>query len=167
MKFINEKFSQSNLIQRFGCLAILIIVLGIGSTLLYRENFVFRMFVNFTGCLVLGKCEYKQPLLSKNINSIRNFNDSTQFPYQATNERRESILASHQNVQAGMNGDEVLSIMGNPDEADMLAFVGDPPRAWIWEYNFYKKMERSPNDSDKYIHIYFDANGKVYDIKVK
>ena len=110
---------------------------------------------------------YKQPLLSKNQKSLEQFNEKTVFPYQATDQRRESILFYRQKVQVGMNGDEVLNIMGNPDEIDTLAFVGDPPRGWIWDYNIYKKFGRAPDDTDIYVSVYFDTKGKVKEVSAK
>lgn len=63
-----------------------------------------------------------------------------------------------------MNGDEVLSVMGNPDEIVTIAFVGDPPRGWDWEYNIYKKFERAPDDTDINVSIFFDTEGKVDEV---
>ena len=109
----------------------------------------------------------KQPLLSQNQESLEQFNKATIFPYQATEQRRESILFYRHRVQIGMNGDEVLNVMGNPDEITTNAFVGDPPKGWFWDYNIHKKFERAPDDTDKFIEIYFDVNGKVKKVRAQ
>ena len=103
----------------------------------------------------------KQPLLSQNQESIQQFNESTSFPYLATEERRESILFYYKKLRVGMNGDEVLNVMGNPDETFIIAFVGDPPRGWKWSYNIFKKFESAVDDTDINVTLYFDIEGKV------
>jgi hypothetical protein len=109
----------------------------------------------------------KQLSVSKDLKSLEQFGKSTSFPYQANEDRRLSILSNYKRLQTGMNGDEVLSIMGNPDETNTLVFLGGSPKGWFWDYNLSKKFERAPDDSDRFVEIYFDTNGKVKEISVK
>lgn len=114
------------------------------------------------GCDSLFK--YRQPLLSQDYESIREFSDSTIFPYSASDERKTSILDNYQKIEIGMSGDEVLNIMGKPDDAGFLAFPFDPPRAWNWEYNLRKKYPNAPEEWDRFVEVFFDVDGKVQEI---
>lgn len=106
----------------------------------------------------------KQPLVSQSRESLERFNKTTSFPYEAIAERREAIISNRKKLHVGMSGDEVLEVMGKPDEITTNSFVGGPIKGWFWDYNIYKKFERAPDDSDQNIHIYFGLDGKVRDV---
>ena len=66
-----------------------------------------------------------------------------------------------------MNGDEVLKVIGKPDEISALAFAGDRITGWYWDYNIDKKFARAPHDTDIHVTVYFDIEGKVKKISEK
>ena len=110
---------------------------------------------------------YRQPAVSGDAYEFQQFNKETKFPYIATNERSAYIREHYEGVKIGMDGNEVLEVMGKPDEVDALHFVGGPPRAWFWGYFINKEYERAPDDSDNSVEIFFDTSGKVKKIAVK
>ncbi len=108
-----------------------------------------------------------QPGLSHDPFSIQRFNDSYLFPYTASVERRQQILDTYSKVQNGMKGDDVLRIMGSPDEVSPLRFVGGPTRGWAWYYFINKEFARAPDDYDNHVRIFFDKSGAVDEMTSK
>jgi hypothetical protein len=103
----------------------------------------------------------RQPAVSKDPIDNQLFNDSTVFPYDATQDRTQFIRANFSKIEIGMSGDEVLEILGNPDEAQALHFVGEPPQGWGWSYFVIKKYARAPDEYDRFVEIFFDKPGRV------
>lgn len=114
-----------------------------------------------------GACDFGrdiQPGLSHDPFSIQRFNESYVFPYTASIERRQQILDTYSRVQNGMKGDDVLSIMGSPDEVAPLRFAFGPTDGWAWDYFINKEFARAPDDYDNHVEIFFDKSGAVYKI---
>ncbi len=130
---------------------------------MYKRNFCIILCLGINFCLL--SCSLfdhnEQPLVSQDQKSLQRFNETTSFPYQAAIERREKILINRNKLRIGMNGDEVLKVIGNPDEISTLRFVGDQISGWMWSYNIYKKFERAPDETDVNVTVYFDTEGKV------
>src|SRR5580765_7852176 len=103
----------------------------------------------------------RQPAVSEDAYTLEKFSDETPFPYVASTERTSEISKRYPEIEIGMNGDDVLKIMGNPDEVTALHFVGEPVHHWTWSYFLNREYRRAPDDSDNYVEIYFDKQGRV------
>jgi len=89
------------------------------------------------------------------------FNETTSFPYTASDERRNGIMANANKVSAGMTGNQVYDALGIPDEAETLARPLESAQGWAWDYNLYKKYRDATDEGDSYVRITFDGDGKV------
>lgn len=120
--------------------------------------------------IILSACLFnanRQPLVSKDPKSLQLFDKSTAFPYQANVNRIAFIADSSIQLKAGMNGDEVLEIMGNPDEVWGFAYPFEKPKGWFWYYNIKKKYRNAPDDEDLGVTLYFTQDGLLKDIDKK
>jgi len=115
--------------------------------------------VTLAACGSMGS--KKQPLLTENQESARRFSDATQFPYRSEAGRAEMIRKTAGAIQPGMTGQDILGIMGAPDETEVLSFPFGSVRGWAWDYDIYKVYRDAPNDDDVYLQLIFDVDGKV------
>jgi hypothetical protein len=107
----------------------------------------------------------RQPLVSKDPTTLEQLDgDDVQFPYKADDLRRSAILENNPRLELGMTGDEVLKVMGNPDFAMVLAHAFDKAYGYSWQYCLARRYPRAPDDSDRFVEVFFDTSGRVSDI---
>jgi outer membrane protein assembly factor BamE (lipoprotein component of BamABCDE complex) len=119
---------------------------------------------------ILSACLFdsnRQPLVSKDPKSLQLFDKSTAFPYQANVNRITFIADRSIQLKEGMNGDEVLEIIGNPDEVWVFAYPFEKPKGWFWYYNIKKRYPNAPDDEDRGVTLYFTQDGLLKDIDKK
>lgn len=112
-----------------------------------------------SSCWLFGRDP--QPAVNEDPRAIQRFNASTNFPYDADEVRRDSILANAPNIRLGMNGEEIITVLGSPDEAHTLADPGGTAWGYSWTYSIKKQFARAPDNADIFIEIVFDRNGIV------
>lgn len=126
------------------------------------KNFVLAILMALT-----ISCGIRQPSLSGDPFALQKFDDTTQFPYSASPEDQRRIRDKYGIVQNGMTGEEVLKIMGRPDEVDRLAGAFGPTYGWSWTYSINKQFPRAPDNSDNFVMIFFDKSGLVKKVEVQ
>lgn len=92
------------------------------------------------------------------------------FPYVASEGRKEKIIRNYSQLKIGMSKEEVLSILGEPDvEAELFPKYANKPiiLGWAWIYYFYKLNSWGQNlVKDQEIYVFFGINKKIDRIEV-
>lgn len=117
-------------------------------------------------CVILG-CEknLSRPMLKiYEAQALSGFiNQSTVYPYHASQERGKLLRAMFPQVYKGMTAKEVVRLLGKPDEKLTSAATTTPgEQREVYEYMYYfLKTEELPNTSNDVLHIAFNDAGIV------
>ena len=118
-------------------------------------------------CNLPGCPRVQQPRVSKDPVLLEQFTEETTFPYTANESRKLHILSRYASLQENMDGDEVLAIMGQPDQTTRICFYGGKTEGWAWDYFLSREVPLAPSESDKYVSVRFDVDGRVKKIITK
>lgn len=115
----------------------------------------------------LGGCEKPAPSQMFKIYEAQGLsgfiNQSTIYPYHASKKREKFLRDTFPQVQKGMVVEEVVRLLGKPDEKQASAATATPgEQRGICEYFYYfLKKDELPNTFDDVLDIAFDDDGKV------
>lgn len=119
------------------------------------------LFLWITVCLVLV-CNCSKRLRPDFHKQQKEFGESVQFPFTATEPRQAAILANYSAVELGMTKSRVAEILRGPDYWNEIRFLMEEPKGSAWVYAFHCTSRFCGTSSDeKLIQIFFDLDDQV------
>lgn len=124
--------------------------------------------LTFLGCNK-DKLDYEKDGLRFNTEEM--FREKVKnFPYVASEGRKEKIIKNYSQLKIGMSKEEVLSILGEPDvEVKLFPKYSNRPviLGWAWIYYFYKLDSWGQNlGKDQEIYIIYGIDNRVKEVAV-
>ena len=121
-------------------------------------------------CLLLvttgyGRSDQSQPLPRHDgKRSYEEFRSAVKsFPYTASPERKERILAGYPKLEVGMTKEQVAVLIGEPDYSQLSYGPKGPNMRWkgsSWSYYLYKRGD-GVNSFDPVVQVFFGTNDRA------
>ena len=97
------------------------------------------------------------------MKTYKQWRESVQLPYTATNGRKERILRNFDRVSVGSTKNDVVASLGEPDyEEEMYPMEPKRPcRGYAFTYYVEKPEDLTNEDRDKRVQVFFSPIGKA------